>query len=224
MKEQRNSHKVNVEKVIKYLERCRDNPTLRAVVEGRTTFAGEINAFYGFDGTGKKLKISEENPEKRGQTPDELVRLIDENCRSSIATTHLVYEEVREGVIDRKPDRAFPRSFVSGALSTGVALGANYLLGKLGFNFEEHVSPFIAGGIAVAIPLCSFFLGSLGYAHLSPLAKAEERSQKQYSAAVAGAPITEEDKGTQALGDINYRALIERARQVDNSVPLMREN
>lgn len=207
--------KMNLQQLSKHLERHRESPTLKAVAEGRTTFVDEIKSFYDFEGSGRKFRIHEEDPRKIGHRPDELADLVDGFFEKLLDTSHLSYEEVREGVKNAKPDRTLLKALATGfafCLAEGLTV---YALGENGYDVNTPLHLGLSLGGFMGVPLL--------YSFLSPRARAEERSIKQCNAAVIGGPIREEDKGTKALGSVNYMALRERARKVDNLLALGRD-
>jgi len=203
---------MNMRKLNEHLERHRENPTLRAVYEGRETLEGVVKGFYGFEGKGKELRVGEEDPSKVGQKPDKLVDLVDGFYERPIDRSHLEYGEVREGVKNAKPDRMLLKSFAAGlafCLGEGLAV---YFLGENGYDVNAHLHLGLSLGGFVGVPLL--------YSSFSPSAKAEKRSKKQMEAAFNGDAIKAGDEGCHSLGYVNSAALRSRAIQIDSLLAL----
>jgi len=209
---------MNLEKINNHLEMHKDDPRLKSIFKGEMTFDRAVKEFYDVEGKGKDFRFREEDPNKIGQRPDELVSLVDGFYPKPLDRSHLEYKEVREGVKNIKPDRSFSKTLATGAISYAAALGIGYLCKSQGWFESEAVSH-----IYLALGITSPVLGMFGYCFLSPGIKAMDRSKKQILDAFNGEVIKSEDKGHYSLGYINSAALRTRARQVDNLLALGRE-
>lgn len=81
-----------------YVESHKDNKILLRILSGESTFYGEVSDFYDSEGRGSS-SMKEETPNKKGQVPYELIRLLNTSRADDsgdLNPANLVYEKVRE--------------------------------------------------------------------------------------------------------------------------------
>ncbi len=103
--EEEKSEQLKNEYLIQHIERFEGRPVVRRVIGKETSFEGEIEGFYDIESwweSGFRVPpyevygLCDENPEKTGKTPGELIEILDDFCKEELDVSKLRYELVRE--------------------------------------------------------------------------------------------------------------------------------
>lgn len=150
-----------------HFEENSSHPILNSVIKKETSFVGEVEGFYdmGIKSSTysplilKNLWFGEEDTDKRGTFPKNLVDILDEDNEEDFDVDKLKYDSVREDYLERKSKTNEMRKDIlhyKGLQGLSVNMGTSLLFSLVGI--PEMIIPF--GFFGAGFLLSGYLMGN----------------------------------------------------------------